>query len=136
MKRFVWDQSLSTGHPTIDAHHKELFYAINDLADAVEQGKGESAIKKLLVFLGYYAEWHFEKEEECVRAHHCPFAEENNKAHQQFLHTFKNLSQELHEKGATDEFAIRVHGILSQWLIDHILKIDTANLNTCVDLAS
>ncbi|MGK7933170.1 MAG: hemerythrin family protein [Microcystaceae cyanobacterium] len=133
MERFTWDQSLSTGHPTMDAHHKELFYAINDLADAVEQGKGESAIKKLLVFMGYYAEWHFEKEENCMKDHHCPLGEANSKAHQQFLQTFKNLSQELKEKGASNEFATRIHGILSEWLVDHILKIDATNLKACAN---
>ncbi|MGK7942937.1 MAG: bacteriohemerythrin [Microcystaceae cyanobacterium] len=135
MERFTWNDSFSTGQPSIDAQHKELFYAVNDLADAVEQGKGETAIKKLIIFMGYYAEWHFGREEKCMATHQCPFAEANQAAHQQFLQTFQSLSQELKEKGATNEFAIRIHGILSEWLINHILNVD-AKLKPCVHSAS
>ncbi|MGK7931124.1 MAG: hemerythrin family protein [Microcystaceae cyanobacterium] len=125
MERFTWNESFSTGQPSIDAQHKELFYAINDLADAIEQGKGETAIKKLLIFMGYYAEWHFGREEKCMETHQCLFAEVNQKAHEKFLETFASLSKEIRENGASNEFAIKVHGILSEWLVNHIIKIDT-----------
>lgn len=131
MERFAWDESFSTGYPSVDTQHKELFYAVNDLADAIEKEQGEIAIKKLLIFMGYYAEWHFEREEKCMETHQCPFAEANKQAHQQFLETFQSLSQEVKEEGATNELAMRIHEILSKWLINHILKIDT-NLKTCV----
>lgn len=59
LQTFTWDDSLSTGVPMIDAHHKELIAAVNDLGQAIAHQKGATAIKKLFVFLKFYAEWHF-----------------------------------------------------------------------------
>jgi hemerythrin len=51
MHTFEWTSSLNTGVAMIDPQHKELIVAINDLAEAIEQDRGKTAIKKLLVFM-------------------------------------------------------------------------------------
>jgi len=125
MQRFVWDDALSTGVPMIDAHHKELIAAVNDLAGAIEEGKGATAIKKLIMFLKYYAEWHFDHEEKCAAKHKCPIAETNEKAHQVFIQTFGNLHEEYRQSDASEEVALRIYDELSRWLVGHIMNIDT-----------
>lgn len=124
LQRFTWSDALNTGLPAIDIQHKELFAAFNDLADAIEQGKGASAIKKLLAFLKYYAEWHFAREEKCADACKCPFADANKNAHQRFVEMFGGLHAQYRESHASEEVARQVHQELSDWIVNHVLKVD------------
>ncbi|MBD2460231.1 hemerythrin family protein [Oscillatoria sp. FACHB-1407] len=131
MQKFSWDESLSTGVPMIDTHHKELIAAVNDLAEAIEQGKGATYIKKLLIFLKYYAEWHFGHEEQCAAKHKCAIAETNQNAHTQFIQTFGNLHDEYRQSDANEAIAQRIYDELSDWLVKHILQIDT-QIGVCI----
>lgn len=125
MQKFEWTEKLSVGVPLIDAQHKELIAAFNDLSDAIEQGTGSTAIKKLLTFLKYYAEWHFEREEACAARHQCAIAEVNCQAHARFLEIFSQLQVAYRESGSSDQIARQAHTQLADWLVSHIMKIDT-----------
>jgi hemerythrin len=125
MERFILNESLTTGVKMIDIHHKELIAAINDLADAIEEGHGANAVKKILTFLEFYADWHFNHEEKCVHQHQCALAEVNKQAHYKFLETVKIYKEKYREKGINeDAIAREIHSELSQWLVDHIQGID------------
>lgn len=65
--RFEWSEAIETAVPMIDAQHKELLGALNSLADEIEAGQAERAVGKAVQYLRFYAEWHFGKEEGCVR---------------------------------------------------------------------
>lgn len=135
MQKFEWSDRLSVGVPMIDTQHKELIYAFNDLSEAIERGNATSAIKKLLTFLKYYAEWHFENEEGCAAKHHCPIADTNKQAHARFLEIFTNLQTEYRESGASEAIARKAHEQLADWLVGHIMKIDT-QIGQCISHAS
>ena len=124
MEKFVWDESLKTGHRMIDVQHKELIAAFNDLGEAIEKGEGPTAIKKILTFLKYYAEWHFEHEENCAFKHKCPIADVNKQAHQQFLQTVGTLNEEYRQSGSSEIVAKKIHTELLNWLLSHIRGID------------
>lgn len=128
---FTWDDSLSTGVPMIDAHHKELIVAVNDLGQAIEHNQGASTIKKLFVFLKFYAEWHFEHEEACAARHKCAIADVNQKAHATFIATFGNLHDRYKASDASEVVALEIYQQLADWLVSHILKIDT-NIGRCI----
>ncbi|GAB4384829.1 MAG: hemerythrin family protein [Elainellaceae cyanobacterium] len=125
MQKFAWDESLSTGVRMIDAHHKELIVAVNDLGEAIEQGQGAITIKKLLVFLKYYAEWHFDHEEQCAAKHQCPIAETNQQAHAHFIQSFGHLHEQYRQSEASEVVARQIYQELTDWLVSHILRIDT-----------
>lgn len=124
LTHFTWSDALNTGVPAIDIQHKELIHAFNDLADAIEQGKGSSAVKKLLAFLKYYAEWHFEREEKCAASCECPISNTNKTAHQHFYDVFGKLHEQYRQSDSSDEVAREVHRELSDWIVNHVLKID------------
>jgi len=105
LSRFEWNESLKTGITMVDIHHRELVQAVNDLADAIEQGQGTRAIKQLLTFMKYYAEWHFNHEESVAEAHRCPVAEVNRRAHLQFVQMFQNWQQRYRASQADDGLA-------------------------------
>jgi hemerythrin len=131
MQKFVWTDALSVGVPMIDTQHKELIAAFNDLSDAIEQGTGASSIKKLLVFLQYFTEWHFEQEENCAVKHRCAIAETNQKAHAKFLDMLRSLQTEYRASGASEAIARQAHAQLADWLVNHIMSIDT-QIGQCV----
>lgn len=125
MDRYELNESLLTGVRMIDTHHRELIEAINDLADAIEKGEGSSAVKKILSFLEFYAEWHFDHEEKCAYQHQCPMADINKQAHGIFLDTVKKYKVEYRENPDTQiQIATRIHQELADWLVSHIKGID------------
>lgn len=123
--KFEWNEELSVGNAMIDSHHKELIFAFNDLSDAIEKENGSSEIKKLLTFLKFYAEWHFGHEESCAAKHKCAIAHQNQQAHEKFLSIFSDLQTQYRESGANEAIARQAHDQLADWLVSHILKIDT-----------
>ncbi|MBE9223375.1 hemerythrin family protein [Cyanobacterium stanieri LEGE 03274] len=125
MERYELNDTLKTGVKMIDTHHRELIRAINDLADAIEKGMGGNAVKKILSFLEFYAEWHFAHEEKCAHKHQCPMAQVNKDAHAIFLATVKKYRVEYQENPEKQSIiALQIHHDLSQWLIGHIKGID------------
>lgn len=132
MEKFTWSKALETGVPSIDNQHRELIYAFNDLSEAIESGTGATAIKKLLTFLKYYAEWHFDSEEKCAARHQCPIAATNQAAHKKFLQILTDLQIEYRHSADGDTVARKAHQELSQWLMGHILKIDT-QIGHCIN---
>jgi len=124
-KTFEWNESLSVGNAMIDSHHKELIIAFNDLSIAMDKENGASEIKKLLTFLKFYAEWHFGHEESCAFKHKCAIAAQNKSAHEKFLDIFTDLQVQYRESGASEAIARQAHEQLGEWLVSHILKIDT-----------
>ena len=131
MKKFEWSDSLSTGVPMIDTQHKELIAATNEIGEAIERGNGTTAIKKLLSFLKFYAEWHFGNEETCAAKHQCPIAGTNQAAHRKFIDTFGKLHDQYRQSDASEEVARKIYDELSEWLVSHILTIDT-QIGACI----
>jgi hemerythrin len=124
--KIVWDDSLSTGEPSVDLQHRYLIKTINELAEAIDQGKGRDAISEILVVTQFYAEWHFQREEECMERYRCPAAAANKSAHAVFIEKFRKFREDYESAGATDALAARMYAELGDWLVNHILKVDKA----------
>ena len=139
MQKFVLNDSLKTGVKMIDTHHQQLIDAINDLGDLIEERQQGNAVKKILTFLQFYAEWHFNHEEQCVHKHQCSLAEDkseaynhfcsltedNLKAHAKFLDMVKQYKEKYRQEGADQaSIAKEIYEELSKWLIAHIKGID------------
>jgi hemerythrin len=131
MSTIQWDQSLATGIDSIDAQHKQLIAWLNDLLVAISQGRARPEIEGLLDQLGTYAATHFGHEEGCMARYKCPAAEENVRAHNEFVITFTGLRDEYDRDGATANLVMRVEVELLRWLTTHIKRTDT-QLLPCV----
>ena len=127
VKKYIWDDSIATGDKIIDLQHKQFFAVLYDFAEALEQGRGADELRKAIVFLKYYGEWHFGKEEESVACHNCPLAGKNIDAHKQYMATIDALLTEIRESGSTEELAHESYEKLTDWLVNHIMKIDKTN---------
>ena len=122
---YEWTESMATGEAEIDAAHGTLIETINRLGDALERGTEAAEAADILSFLETYAWRHFSQEEGCFLRHHCPAAETNQKAHAGFVERFTRLRDELVREGMTTARVAILHRALGDWLVHHIMKVDT-----------
>ena len=131
-----WSERLmSTGVLEVDNQHRELIKKLNQLFAALDSGVPDAEVKSMLKFLGEYATWHFGSEENCMAKHQCPAAEANKKAHATFLEVFSGISSRVEAEGVTTALAIETQQEVSNWIRNHIIRIDT-KLRPCVAAAS
>ena len=123
--QYVWTESLSTGDPTVDEHHKTLIAAVNNLMQAMTAGKGKEHIEEILADMAEYVNMHFGYEEECMEKYQCPVAAANKDAHEKFVDTFDAFWEEFRKTGPTAELVLKVKKELGDWLVNHIASIDT-----------
>jgi len=122
---FIWDDSVKTGVPLVDVQHKVFFDTFNELEAHLAQGINVATVKKTLTFLKYYAEWHFDREEKCMDKYRCPVATINKNAHAIFLEKFTRMYHEFQESPDAEDMARRILAELSDWLVNHIKRVDT-----------
>jgi hemerythrin len=133
MATLTWDESMSTGLPQLDAHHREIFARYNELSEALEHGggAGRAATGEMLDFLQFYAAWHFEREEECMEHYGCPVAEANRQAHAHFIAVFGQIYEMWQESDTDLALVQKTYEELGDWFVNHIMRIDT-QLLPCV----
>ena len=126
---YRWDESMRTGDEVNDAQHKELIRQINLLLAAMARGEGPAQVESLLKFLADYTVKHFSHEEQCMAECHCPVAETNKTAHALFLKKFATFRQQLAADSSGGALlAIQLLRELSDWLINHIRRVDAQML--------
>lgn len=122
-----WSSDYDTGVPSVDADHRKLVEGLNQLEMALATGRGSKEIPALLAFLEEYATGHFAREESCMNRMRCPTAAANKAAHQEFIATFGKAKQKIAtSSGSAALVAMQVHRELCDWMVNHILRIDTA----------
>lgn len=120
----AWNPAMTTGLPSIDEQHKELFRQVAALNDAMLQGKGREEIRQLLDFLGSYVAKHFAEEERAMEQYACPEASANRAAHAAFLAKFQAIRARFDQAGAGPSLVIETYDTATKWLVDHIRGID------------
>ena len=126
---YRWDESMRTGDDTNDAQHKELIRQMNLLMAAMARGDGTAQIESLLQFLAEYVVKHFSHEEQCMAECLCPAAQANKTAHALFLKKFAAFRQQLAADSSGGALlAIQLLRELSDWLINHIRRVDAQML--------
>lgn len=127
----TWSNEFATGVASVDADHKRLMDGLNELETALANGSGSRRIGELLSFLAGYAAEHFAREEACMNRYNCPTAQANKSAHRDFIIKF-TAAQSRIEKSPNSAalISLQVHRELSDWIVNHILRVDSA-LKTC-----
>ena len=128
-----WHPGMSTGVPELDYQHKELIARFNDFSVCMSAGESEKRAQagRILDFLQFYAQWHFRREEEFMRKYHCDAAEENRRAHAEFLERFGDFYEQWQTGGLDRALANDTFTTLMDWIFNHIQGVD-ARLNQFV----
>lgn len=117
-----WSEKFLTGVKEADEQHKKLVEVVNELYEAMKQGKGKEVLDKILDELVKYADYHFSTEETLMSKYGFPELAAHKKEHE----NFKVKIKEFLEKKAKGEvtLSIEVMNFLKEWLVKHIMGTD------------
>lgn len=120
-----WTEGLSVGVMEIDDQHKELFDRVNQLVQAMSQGKGKSEIDGVVSFLEEYVVTHFQTEEQLMISSRYPGYSEHKTQHAAFAESFKSIKAGI-GGGIGSLTVIQLHRSVVDWLTSHIARSDKA----------
>ena len=122
MPLITWNETLSVNVQEIDSQHKHLVELINQLHDAMSQGRGREVMGKVLEGLIDYTRTHFATEERLMAAHAYPGQPRQKAEHDALTKKVLDLqSQFLAGQGV---LTLEVMKFLKDWLSNHILEVD------------
>jgi hemerythrin len=117
-----WTDKLSVGVTQIDQQHKRLVALINQLHEAMREGKGRTVIGPVVSELVAYAKLHFAGEEQLMKAHRYPGLPGHQAIHATFTAEVMALQGKLESQESV--LTTEVMSFLRTWLVDHIMKTD------------
>lgn len=122
MDYFQWSDALSVGNSLIDQDHKELVNLVNELHQAVQDGKGSDTLGSILQALFTYTHEHFQREE--LLMEHINYADmaAHLDQHKKLIEQVVVL-QDAFERGRV-EVANNTAELLRYWLTHHIMRTD------------
>ena len=117
-----WDDSLSVKVTEIDLQHRKLVAMINELNDAMRQGKGKDVLAKIVNGLISYTATHFKMEEKYFDRFGYPETDSHKKEHIAFVQKVTEFNVGF-EKGKLS-LTVEIMNFLSDWLQNHIKGAD------------
>lgn len=117
-----WSNDLSVNIAEIDRQHQKLVAMINDLSDAMRQGKGKDILGRTLNELIDYAATHFKTEENYFDQFKYPATISHKKEHTDFTRKVTDFKQGF-ESGKIG-LSVEVMSFLGDWLRGHIKGVD------------
>jgi hemerythrin len=119
---FNWTESLRVGNDFIDSDHKKLIKMVNDFHNAMQEGRGNEVIGKVLNNLIIYTREHFAREEAEMKRIGYSKSLAHQLEHTKLLNEVTALQNSFNSGQAM--LTMKVSAFLKTWLIDHIEKTD------------
>jgi hemerythrin len=120
-----WSEDFATGIAQVDIQHKMLFTLTGDFRAALDEGRGRGVYGALLDSLDLYVAMHFGFEEGCMARLICPVATINAMAHTKFLERLRAVRGQYAERGFDPVDARALVDFIDDWLVAHIIRVDT-----------
>jgi len=117
-----WNDSFSVNVAEIDQQHQKLIALINELHDAMTQGKGEDILGKILNGLISYTGTHFKTEEKYFAQFGYPDTDSHKKEHHAYVQKVSDFKDGF-ENGELS-LSIEVMTFLYDWWRNHIKETD------------
>lgn len=117
-----WDESWDTGISVIDQQHRKLLNLINDLTEAMRQGKSRDVMDDVLTVLVEYTKTHFNTEERLMAQVQYIEIVEHKAQHADFIKKIEGFLQKA--KAGSSVLSIELMSFLSSWIINHIKGTD------------
>lgn len=119
-----WSDDLSVGVPEIDMQHRELFAMMNDLLDAIREGKREKVVEGAISFLENYIDKHFSTEEnKMIEAKYNGYENHKNE-HKKFKTIFEDLKKEVAKDAQNPVLIVFIKTEIMEWILNHVEKED------------
>ena len=117
-----WDDSFSVNVAEIDRQHQKLVLMINNLYDAMGEGKGKGVLGKIIDELINYTASHFKTEEKYFDMLKYPHSANHKKEHSDFVQKVTDFKANF-DAGKT-WLSVKVMNFLRTWLQNHIKGAD------------
>ena len=117
MPLITWSQRLSVDVKQSDEQHKKLVGLINDLHDAMKEGKANEVLGTIFLSMIDYTKTHFADEEALLKAHGYTDLAGQQSSHRQFVAQVENMFDEFKTGFVV---TLEVMGFLKKWLEHHI----------------
>ena len=122
MKLFEWETQYSVDIRQIDNEHKYLIGLLNELLNAMNQGRGKDILGYLFEELLDYTKYHFSTEERLMSIHGYPDYTHHKKEHNELTKQVLTIKEQF-DNGQTN-ISIVTYNFLKEWLKKHILGTD------------
>lgn len=122
MALFQWNNSFSVSNSQIDEQHKKLVGLVNQLHEAMSQGKSRDVLGGIFNELVSYTKYHFKSEEDLMLDKNYPDYSAHRLEHQKLTNQVIKLKQDF-DAGKT-VISIDLLNFLKDWLKKHILDTD------------
>ena len=119
---FPWRAEYSVGFAEIDSQHKMLVKLINNLQEAMYEGRGKDALADILDDLVHYTETHFAFEERLMEKGGFSKLVEHQAEHRKLAAQVYELREQLRAQKMVVTTAVM--RFLKDWLTDHIMRHD------------
>lgn len=117
-----WDDSYSVNIALIDNQHKKLIDMINQLSEAMLQGKSKDILGTILDKMTHYATVHFTTEEKYFEKFAYKGADVHNMQHSEFIKRVKEFRTSYNDGAAL--LSMDIIDFLRNWLKHHIQVSD------------
>lgn len=118
MALMAWNTTLSVKVKQFDDQHMKLVDMVNDLHDAMKEGKGNVVLGKILNGLISYTATHFAAEEKLMAQHAYPDAVAHKREHENLVKQVVELQNNF--KAGKAILTLDVMMFLKGWLVKHI----------------
>jgi hemerythrin-like metal-binding protein len=119
-----WSPALSVGVQRFDDQHRVLVGMINDLHQAMADGKGNQVLQPTLQRLRAYVATHFADEEALLEGHGYPGLAGHAEQHRLLAEKVDRFQQEY--RAGKVLLSLELMAFLKAWLEDHIKVADAA----------
>lgn len=117
-----WKNNYSVHVEELDRQHQRLIQIINSLHDAMKIGAPKPALERILSDLVSYTRFHFQTEEQLMRAHRFPEYKEHLREHESLTSTVVRFDEDL--RAGRVALSVPLMQFLKSWLSGHILQSD------------
>lgn len=117
-----WSSQYSVNIKAIDVQHQRLFELVNELHDAMMQGKGSLILKSTLASLVDYTQTHFKAEEALLIQHNYQGYAQQKKEHTDLVQQLLDIKKQVDDGKIA--LTIATMNFLKGWLTNHVLGTD------------
>lgn len=117
-----WNDKCSVGIAELDAQHKNLFSIVNELHQAIGEGRGDDRLAETFDSLLSYLKEHFHGEEKLMEEWEYPGLSTHRNAHVAFATNWMLMYSEFRDGNTAVSHDLLKY--LTSWLFDHTTGID------------
>jgi len=118
MALMAWNPALSVKIKQFDDQHKKLVDMVNELHEAMKEGKGSVVLGKILGGLISYTASHFSDEERLMAQYSFPGLTLHKMEHEKLVKQVLDLQEKF--KAGKPILTLDVMNFLKDWLVKHI----------------